>query len=80
MCGPSGGFQAEDGATDPNRPVRGIPDPTGQRSTSKSKSPDASGTRRNVFRIVEIGVDGDPTKAVVQAVDDTPEPTRGRLI
>ncbi|MFE9324028.1 hypothetical protein ACIHDR_41665 [Nocardia sp. NPDC052278] len=26
----------------------------------------------SVFRIVEIGVDGDPTKAIVEAVADTP--------
>ncbi|WP_043717412.1 hypothetical protein [Nocardia asiatica] len=26
----------------------------------------------SVFRIVEISVDGDPTKALVQAVDDSP--------
>jgi hypothetical protein len=26
----------------------------------------------SVFRIVEIGVDGDPTKALVRAVDETP--------
>lgn len=28
----------------------------------------------SVFRIVELGVDGDPTKALVQAVDDSPGP------
>ncbi|WP_327097398.1 hypothetical protein OIE68_00490 [Nocardia vinacea] len=26
----------------------------------------------SAFRIVEIGVDGDPTKAIVEAVADTP--------
>ncbi|WP_280315389.1 hypothetical protein [Nocardia abscessus] len=32
----------------------------------------------SVFRIIELGVDGDPTTALVQAVDDSPGTTRGR--